>query len=140
MVEETGFRATVGKCMMDKGDDVPAELQEQTRASIEESLALLEDWHGAADGRIRYCFAPRFAISCTRELLAKLAELATRARRHGSHACIGEQERMRIVERETGLRNIAYLDSLGFIRRARGAGPLRSSRHRRDGDAVQDEN
>ena len=23
-VEETGFRATVGKCMMDKGDDVPA--------------------------------------------------------------------------------------------------------------------
>ena len=26
VVEETGFRATVGKCMMDKGDDVPVEL------------------------------------------------------------------------------------------------------------------
>ena len=23
VVDETGFRATVGKCMMDKGDDVP---------------------------------------------------------------------------------------------------------------------
>ena len=28
VVEETGFRATVGKCMMDKGDEVPTALQE----------------------------------------------------------------------------------------------------------------
>src|SRR5712671_5832894 len=28
-VEETGFRATVGKCMMDKGQDVPSQLLEQ---------------------------------------------------------------------------------------------------------------
>src|ERR671917_92808 len=54
VVEETGFRATVGKCMMDKGDEVPAALQEQTRNSIDESVALLETWHGKADGRIRY--------------------------------------------------------------------------------------
>src|SRR5690348_3104909 len=33
VVEETGFRAMVGKCMMDKGDEVPAALQEQTSAS-----------------------------------------------------------------------------------------------------------
>src|ERR1051326_97460 len=76
VVEETGFRATVGKCMMDKGDEVPAALQEQTSASIDASLALLEEWHGRADGRIRYCFAPRFAVSCTRELLEKVGELA----------------------------------------------------------------
>ena len=60
VVEESGFRATVGKCMMDKGDEVPSALQEQTGRSIEESLALLEEWHGKAGGRIRYCFAPRF--------------------------------------------------------------------------------
>src|SRR5947208_962488 len=65
-VEETGFRATIGKCMMDKGDDVPRALHEETEASIAESLRLLERWHGQADGRIRYCFAPRFAVSCTR--------------------------------------------------------------------------
>src|SRR6185369_11160322 len=76
VVEETGFRATVGKCMMDKGDEVPSALQEQTENSIEESVALLDEWHGRANGRIRYCFAPRFAISCTRELLEKVAELA----------------------------------------------------------------
>src|SRR5918997_1755473 len=71
VVEETGFRATVGKCMMDKGDEVPSALQEQTANSIAESIALLEEWHGKADGRIRYCFAPRFAISCTRDLLER---------------------------------------------------------------------
>src|SRR5436190_24104935 len=80
VVEETGFRAIVGKCMMDKGDEVPPELQEQTRASGDESLALIEKWHGRADGRIRCCFAPRFAISCTRELLNEVAKLA---REHG---------------------------------------------------------
>src|SRR6266849_4668355 len=64
VVEETGFRATVGKCMMDKGDDVPAELHEKTRASIDESVALIEKWHDRAGGRVRCCFAPRFAISC----------------------------------------------------------------------------
>src|ERR1051326_4890641 len=29
VVEETGFRATVGKCMMDKGDEVPTPLHEE---------------------------------------------------------------------------------------------------------------
>src|SRR5438105_6874980 len=80
VVEETGFRATVGKCMMDKGDDLPTALDEDTRASIDESLALIKEWHGKADGRIRCCFAPRFAVSCTRELLTEVASLA---REHG---------------------------------------------------------
>src|SRR5256712_13139087 len=76
VVEETGFRAIVGKCMMDKGDDLPAELHEKTSASIDESLALIKEWHGKADGRIRCCFAPRFAVSCSRELLSEVATLA----------------------------------------------------------------
>lgn len=113
-VAETGFRATVGKCMMDKGDEVPAELHEQLEASITESLTLLEKWHGKNDGRIRYCFAPRFAISCTRELLLRVAELA---REHGvmvhTHASENLQE-CELVELESGLRNVAYLDWLGL--------------------------
>jgi 5-methylthioadenosine/S-adenosylhomocysteine deaminase len=113
VVEETGFRATVGKCMMDKGAEVPPELQEQTAQSIEESLALLDQWHGKADGRIRYCFAPRFAISCTRELLEKVAELS-RARGVMIHTHASEyRTECALVEEETGLRYINYLDSVG---------------------------
>jgi 5-methylthioadenosine/S-adenosylhomocysteine deaminase len=114
VVAESGFRATVGKCMMDKGDEVPAGLHEETEASIKESLALLEAWHGKGDGRIRYCFAPRFALSCTRELLSRVAQLA---RDRGvivhTHASENKNE-CALVEGETGLRNVAYLDSLGL--------------------------
>ena len=117
VVEESGFRATVGKCMMDKGEEVPRALQEQTGNSIDESLALLEDWHGKADGRIRYCFAPRFAVSCTRELLEKVAQLA-RARGVMIHTHASENRtECEMVEQETGLRNITYLDSVGLTGR-----------------------
>jgi 5-methylthioadenosine/S-adenosylhomocysteine deaminase len=117
VVEGTGFRATVGKCMMDKGDEVPAALQEQTENSIDESIALLEAWHGKADGRIRYCFAPRFAISCTRELLQKVAGLA-RARGVMVHTHASENRtECELVQEESGLRNIAYLDSVGLTGR-----------------------
>ena len=114
VVEESGFRATVGKCMMDAGDDVPAELFEQTDDSIRESLALLEEWHGRAGGRIRACFAPRFAVSCTRALLAEVARLS---RERGvlvhTHASENSTE-IEMVERATGMRNIEYLSALGL--------------------------
>lgn len=114
VVEETGFRAIVGKCMMDKGDDVPPELHEDTEASIAESLALLEQWHGQANGRIGYCFAPRFALSCTGELLSRVAQLATdhNVMVH-THASENLNE-CAIVEAETGLGNVAYLHSVGL--------------------------
>src|SRR6266852_1488570 len=114
VVEESGFRATVGKCMMDKGNGVPAELHEETSESIRESVALIEKWHGKANGRIRCCFAPRFAVSCTRELLGEVSSLA---RERGvmihTHAAENKNE-CEIVERETDRRNVAYLDSLGI--------------------------
>jgi 5-methylthioadenosine/S-adenosylhomocysteine deaminase len=114
VVDETGFRAIVGKCMMDKGTDVPAALHEETASSIRESIALLEKWHGRAGGRIGYCFAPRFAISCTRELLEEVARLA-RERGVMVHTHASEnRDEIAMVERETGQRNIIYLDSLGL--------------------------
>jgi len=114
VVSESGFRATVGKCMMDKGDEVPTELHEETRESIRESVELIESWHGHADGRVRCCFAPRFAVSCTRELLAEVSELARKHRvMIHTHASENKSE-CEIVERESGLRNVAYLDSLGI--------------------------
>jgi len=114
VVEESGFRATVGKCMMDRGDDVPRELYEETHESVQESLRLIDEWHGRADGRIRCCFAPRFAISCTQELLSEVSSLA-RERRVMIHTHASENKNeCEMVERETGKRNVAYLDALGI--------------------------
>lgn len=117
VAESAGFRATIGKCMMDKGEDLPAALHEEAEASIRESLSLLQEWHGRAEGRLRYAFAPRFAVSCTRELLAEVSRLA---REHKvmihTHASENSTE-IEMVERETGMRNVVYLDSLGLTGR-----------------------
>ena len=114
VVEESGFRATVGKCMMDKGEGMPPELRENSGESIDESVVMIEAWNGQGNGRIRCCFAPRFAVSCTKELLTEVAE---EARRLGvmihTHASENRSE-CEIVESETGMRNIAYLDSVGI--------------------------
>src|SRR6185503_4525179 len=41
-VAESGLRATIGKCMMDFDAQVPQRLQEETQASIDESLEILK--------------------------------------------------------------------------------------------------
>jgi 5-methylthioadenosine/S-adenosylhomocysteine deaminase len=113
-VEESGFRATVGKCMMDAGEGVPAALNENTEASIAESLELLQQWNGRAGGRIRYCFAPRFAVSCSRELLERVAQLSRQYKvLIHTHASENRDE-IAMVEEATGLRNIAYLRRVGL--------------------------
>jgi 5-methylthioadenosine/S-adenosylhomocysteine deaminase len=113
-VEESGFRATVGKCMMDQSDDAPEALIEETEESIAESLNLLEWWNGRAEGRIRCCFAPRFALSCTRELLERVAhlsrELGVMVHTHASE----NRDEIAMVERTTGKRNIEYLRDVGL--------------------------
>jgi 5-methylthioadenosine/S-adenosylhomocysteine deaminase len=117
VVLESGFRATVGKCMMDKGDEVPSGLRERTENSIRDSIALLEQWHNVDNGRIRYCFAPRFAVSCTLELLERVGRLA---RERGvmihTHASENRTE-CEMVESETGMRNVAYLNHVGLTGR-----------------------
>ncbi|QQS45364.1 MAG: 5'-deoxyadenosine deaminase [Acidobacteriota bacterium] len=114
VVEESGFRATVGKCMMDLGDDVPRGLIEDTDTSISESMRLAEEWHGRDEGRIRYAFAPRFAVSCSRMLLEQVARLAAN---HGiqihTHASENLDE-IQMVRQLTGKRNIEYLDEVGL--------------------------
>src|SRR5207245_3547979 len=75
-VAESGMRATIGKCMMDFDAQVPRRLQEQTRSSIDESVAIRKRWGGAAGGRLHAAFRPRFAVSCTRELLEAVASLS----------------------------------------------------------------
>ena len=112
---ETGLRATVGKCMMDSDADVPRRLQEETRASIDESLALKKRWHGAANGRLRAAFAPRFAVSCSRELLEAVAALSAseQALVH-THASENRDEVEFVRRLSGGLSNLEYLADTGL--------------------------
>jgi 5-methylthioadenosine/S-adenosylhomocysteine deaminase len=114
-VEESGLRATIGKCMMDSDAEVPKRLQERTAASIEESLAIRKRWDGAASGRLRAAFAPRFAVSCSRELLEAVASLSSQhqALVH-THASESNDEIAIVRRLSGGLSNVEYLASLNL--------------------------
>jgi len=71
--QEAGIRALIGKVMMDR--NAPGALLEATDESLAASERLCREWNGAADGRLRYVFSPRFAVSCSGELLKGVGEL-----------------------------------------------------------------
>jgi cytosine/adenosine deaminase-related metal-dependent hydrolase len=112
-LEAIGIRATAGKCLMDAPSN-PGALRESTEKALTESVDLCARWHGAAEGRLRYCFAPRFAPSCTGPLLRAVSDLAEKAgavvHTHAAETLV----ELDIVKRETGHDEIAYLDSVGI--------------------------
>ena len=111
---QSGIRAHIGKCMMDLGDEVPEPLREDTDESVRESLRLYETWDGAAEGRIRYAFAPRFAVSCTEELLRRVGE-ASADLQCPIHTHSSETEFENEFTREHyGLSNIDFLKQVGI--------------------------
>ena len=75
--EAHGIRAIVGKVMMDRITYDPT-IDPSTILSrtLAESARLIERWHGSDGGRLRYAVTPRFAVSCTAELLRESASLA----------------------------------------------------------------
>jgi 5-methylthioadenosine/S-adenosylhomocysteine deaminase len=114
-LDEMGLRAVVGKCMMDSDQQVPKRLQEQTRASIDESVALRTRWDGRGNGRLRAAFAPRFAVSCSRELLEAVADLSARDRVivH-THASENRDEIEVVRKLSGGMSNLEYLADTGL--------------------------
>ncbi|MGH2475704.1 MAG: amidohydrolase family protein, partial [Candidatus Limnocylindrales bacterium] len=75
--ETHGIRAIVGKVMMDRVTyDPTIDPTEILDRSLAQSARLIDRWHGAADGRLRYAVTPRFAVSCTADLLRESAALA----------------------------------------------------------------
>lgn len=81
--EAHGIRAVIGKVMMDRltydTEIDPAEILE---TSLRQSDELAGRWHGRDDGRLRYAFTPRFAVSCSAEMLRESAALAAT---HGAY-------------------------------------------------------
>lgn len=74
IAQAAGVRCCIGKVMMDR--HAPEGLLETTQESLRRSESLAAKWHGAAEGRLRYAFTPRFAPTCSLELLAETAKLA----------------------------------------------------------------
>jgi 5-methylthioadenosine/S-adenosylhomocysteine deaminase len=115
-IEESGMRAQAGKAMMDLTENLPPLLQESTEDSIKESIDLMHRWHGSANGRIRYGFAPRWQLWNTTELLQEIKQEADNHPGVGIHGHAGEIEyEVEAMIAQTGMRNLVYLESIGVV-------------------------
>jgi guanine deaminase len=75
--EQHGIRAVIGKVMMDRlSYDSSLQAHEILDLSLRQSAELCQGWHGADDGRLAYAFSPRFAVSCSAQMLAESARMA----------------------------------------------------------------
>jgi len=75
--EEHGIRLVLGKVMMDRFRyDEALPDSEVLDESLAQTQRLIERWHGRADGRLQYAVTPRFAVSCSAEMLRESADLA----------------------------------------------------------------
>lgn len=69
---QIGIRVLMGMTLMDS--NAPAALLTDVDEAIAATDRLASRWHGV--GRIQYCITPRFAGSCSRELLRRCGDLA----------------------------------------------------------------
>ena len=75
--EEHGIRLVLGKVMMDRlRYDSSLPDSEVLDESLAQTQRLIERWHGRDDGRLQYAVTPRFAVSCTADMLRESASLA----------------------------------------------------------------
>ena len=75
-----GIRAVIGKVMMDRlSYDTERDPTEVLELSLRQSTELCATWHGRDDGRLMYAFTPRFAVSCSAEMLGASAQAAADA-------------------------------------------------------------
>ena len=82
--------------------------------SIQKSVDLLEKWHGKCNGRLSYAFTPRFAVSCTEDLLKQVGELSRQYKvKIHTHASENRGE-IKLVEVERKMRNVIYFEHVGL--------------------------
>ncbi|MGD9906674.1 MAG: amidohydrolase family protein, partial [Vicinamibacterales bacterium] len=110
----TGLRAVVGKCLMDAAEGAPPRLNEPVERGLAEAAALARRWQGAAGGRLDAALAPRFAVSCSDDLLRGVAGLAADTgllvHTHASE----QQDEVAVVRARTGRGNLEHLGEVGL--------------------------
>ncbi|MGI5911397.1 MAG: 5'-deoxyadenosine deaminase [Syntrophomonadaceae bacterium] len=112
-VKQAGIRYLGGKCLMDQGN-LPATMLDSVDNALKESLILFNNWNNYDNGRIRYALCPRFALSCSENLLRETALLSQQYEIPvHTHASENRAE-VELVEKERGFRNVIYLNNMGL--------------------------
>ena len=108
--EAHGIRAIIGKVMMDRVTyDESIDPTTILETSLRQSAELCDRWHRADDGRLGYAFTPRFAVSCTMDMLRESASLA-RSKRAWWQTHLSEDLREIVTVRRLFPEAVDYVD------------------------------
>jgi 5-methylthioadenosine/S-adenosylhomocysteine deaminase len=85
------------------------------RRKLEEAVALLEEWHGQANGRITAMLGPQGPDMMSEALLQEIKKLSRKYKtKIHMHVAQGDREINQVVKRY-GMRSIPWLDSIGYL-------------------------
>lgn len=114
-LQNSGMRAIAGKCLIDENDLFP-EFKSDTKSELDEIYQLAKTYHNTSNGKIKYGFAPRFALSCSEELLKESFEMKKDFSGSLYHTHSSEnKDEVAEVRRRHNKENIEYFDSIGAI-------------------------
>lgn len=71
---KSGIRALIGKSMIDMC--APPDLTHSAKQNMADMEALARQWHNKDNGRLQYCVTPRYAGSCSQQLLRDCGDFA----------------------------------------------------------------
>jgi 5-methylthioadenosine/S-adenosylhomocysteine deaminase len=109
-VEEAGMKALLAWCQFGIGKE-----HEVGGAVLEDTLAFIDEWHGAAEGRIRCALGPHSPYMCPPDFLRRVVEEAARLD-VGIHLHVSEsEEQVRNSLKAHGRTPVAYLAHLGVF-------------------------
>ena len=115
-VIDAGFRSITGKVMMDRWEVGTEMIGEQTEDALRESLRLLDEFHGQADGRVSYALCPCGTRNCTDGLWQDVKRAADkRGVLIHTHAAENKMQTERLTEE--GGTEVRYLHGLGVTGR-----------------------
>lgn len=112
-VENTGMRYWGGKCLMDRKEG-SGPLYEKTKDALKETEDLLSHWQNKHE-LVNYVLCPRFALSCTQEMMEAVAALQKEQRTIVHIHASENLDEIAQVKKLTGKRNIDYLHHVKLL-------------------------
>ncbi len=105
----SGLRAFLSYGMIDLG------MEEKREKEIKITKEFVDRWHGAGNGLINCMIGPHAPYTCSRELLMTSKEIADEKGLMINIHLSETREEVEKIKKETGMRPIEYLDSLGLL-------------------------
>lgn len=108
VVQGSGMRAAIGYGMIEG-------LNEDAETKLESREEFAKKWNGAADGRIATMYAPHSSVSCSKEFLIKVRELADMDGSRVHIHVLETEDELRTMKERYGMCSINHLNGIGLL-------------------------